>query len=77
MKKISFVILLTVFTFLSNAQSTVNYNLKVIDLNSNPMEGVLITLTETISKQKINGNTNTKGIASFEITYGKEWDEKM
>ena len=74
MKKISFVILLTVFTFLSNAQSTVNYNLKVIDLNSNPMEGVLITLTETISKQKINGNTNTKGIASFEITYGKEWE---
>lgn len=73
MKKSTFITLLLFFSLVSNAQGIVNYQVKVNDTKSNPMSGILISLIETTSKQKINGQTNSNGIANFEIKYGKEW----
>ncbi len=56
-----------------NAQSTVNYTLKVIDNKSNPVSEISVTLIETTSKKRIHSKTNSKGTVAFEINYGNEW----
>lgn len=56
-----------------NAQSTVNYTLKVIDNKSNPVSEISVTLIETTSKKRIHSKTNSKGTVTFEINYGNEW----